>query len=135
MHQTSACQGMRQSAGQVGRGEWGSGSRGRHSTSLRLTKGGWSPALPPHAHRSGVLHPSSRYLRTNSRAEEAVVWAQRALPNKNTLAAEGGIAGGIGDVAGEADQPLTFGLDTDTSGLPSLTSGGVAVTYAVVGTR
>ena len=32
-----------------------------------------------------------------------------------------------------ADQPLTFSLNTDTSGLPSLTSGGVAVTYAVVG--
>ena len=60
----------------------------------------------------------------------------------------GGIAGGVGDVAGEAtvatgsvvplfnsgaDQPLTFSLNTDTSGLPSLTSGGVAVTYAVVG--
>ena len=60
----------------------------------------------------------------------------------------GGIAGGIGDVAGEAtvatgsvaplfnsgaDQPLTFSLNTDTSGLPALTSGGVAVTYAVVG--
>src|SRR5262249_24440490 len=60
----------------------------------------------------------------------------------------GGIAGGVGDVAGEAtvatgsvaplfnsgaDQPLTFSLNADTSGLPSLTSGGVAVTYAVVG--
>ena len=60
----------------------------------------------------------------------------------------GGIAGGTGDVAGEAtvatgsvvplfnsgaDQPLTFSLSTDTSGLPALTSGGVAVTYAVVG--
>ena len=52
----------------------------------------------------------------------------------------GGIAGGVGDVAGEAtvatgsvaplfnsgaDQPLTFSLNTDTSGLPALTSGGV----------
>ncbi|WP_287375626.1 hypothetical protein [Mesorhizobium sp.] len=60
----------------------------------------------------------------------------------------GGIAGGTGDVAGEATQatgsvaplfnsgtdvPLTFSLNTDTSGLPALTSGGVAVTYAVVG--
>jgi hypothetical protein len=60
----------------------------------------------------------------------------------------GGIAGGTGDVAGEAtvatgnasalfnsgaDQPPTFGLSTVTSGLPSLTSGGVTVTYAVVG--
>ena len=35
-----------------------------------------------------------------------------------------------------ADQPLTFSLNTDTSGLPAgLTSGGVAVTYAVVGNR
>ena len=32
-----------------------------------------------------------------------------------------------------ADDPLSFGLSTDTSGLPALTSGGVAVTYAVVG--
>ncbi|TXL73706.1 hypothetical protein FHP25_20065 [Vineibacter terrae] len=60
----------------------------------------------------------------------------------------GGIAGGVGDVAGEAtvatgsvtplfnsgaDQPLTFSLSADTSGLAALTSGGVAVTYAVVG--
>ncbi|TJW35968.1 MAG: hypothetical protein E5W83_34090, partial [Mesorhizobium sp.] len=60
----------------------------------------------------------------------------------------GGIAGGVGDVAGEAtqatgsvaplfnsgaDAPLTFSLNTDTSGLPALTSGGVAVTYAVAG--
>jgi T1SS-143 domain-containing protein len=60
----------------------------------------------------------------------------------------GGIAGGDGDVAGEAtvatgsvaplfnpgaDQPLTFSLNTNTSGLPVLTSGGVTVTYAVVG--
>ncbi|HKU99819.1 MAG TPA: hypothetical protein VJR58_31275, partial [Vineibacter sp.] len=59
----------------------------------------------------------------------------------------GGIAGGVGDVIGEAtvatgnvaplfspgaDQPLTFGLDADTSGLPTLTSGGVTVTYVVV---
>jgi T1SS-143 domain-containing protein len=60
----------------------------------------------------------------------------------------GGIAGGTGDVAGEAtvasgslaplfnsgaDQPLAFSLKADTSGLPALISGGVAVTYAVVG--
>src|SRR5262249_11884264 len=60
----------------------------------------------------------------------------------------GGIPGGVGDVPGEAitatgsvaplfnsgaDQPLTFSLSTDTSGLPSLTSGGVTVTYSVVG--
>jgi T1SS-143 domain-containing protein len=60
----------------------------------------------------------------------------------------GGIAGGVGDVAGEsavangsvaslfasgADVPLTFSLLGDTSGLPALTSGGAAVSYAVVG--
>ena len=60
----------------------------------------------------------------------------------------GGIAGGIGDVGGEAtvatgnvsalfnsgaDQPLTYNLNTVTTGLPTLTSGGVAVTYAVSG--
>ena len=60
----------------------------------------------------------------------------------------GGIADGPGDVAGAvtvvngsvaslflsgADGPLTYGLSGNTSGLPSLTSNGVAVTYAVVG--
>jgi T1SS-143 domain-containing protein len=60
----------------------------------------------------------------------------------------GGIAGGPGDVAGEAttatgsvaalfsagaDAPLTFSLLANTSGLPALTSGGVAITYSVVG--
>src|SRR5262249_21477570 len=60
----------------------------------------------------------------------------------------GGIAGGTGDVAGEAtvatgsvaplfnsgaDQPLTFSLKTDTNGPPALKSGGVDVSYAVVG--
>ena len=60
----------------------------------------------------------------------------------------GGIAGGTGDVAGEAtvatgsvstlfnsgaDQPLSFSLLTGTGGLPALTSNGVAVTYQVVG--
>ncbi|WP_234358335.1 DUF5801 repeats-in-toxin domain-containing protein [Metapseudomonas resinovorans] len=60
----------------------------------------------------------------------------------------GGIAGGTGDVAGAAtvasgsvtgifqpgaDAPLTYSLSGDTSGLPALTSGGVAVTYSVVG--
>ncbi|QUL37989.1 DUF5801 repeats-in-toxin domain-containing protein [Erythrobacter sp. JK5] len=59
-----------------------------------------------------------------------------------------GIAGGTGDVAGEnvqatgsvaslfvpgADVPLTYSLGTDTSGLPALSSGGVALTYAVNG--
>ena len=60
----------------------------------------------------------------------------------------GGIAGGTGDVAGVAttasgsvtgifqsgaDAPLSYALSSDTSGLPALTSGGVAVTYSVVG--
>ena len=60
----------------------------------------------------------------------------------------GGIAGGTGDVAGEAtvangsvaslfasgaDTPLTYSLLSDTSGLPALTSNGVAVTYSVAG--
>ena len=60
----------------------------------------------------------------------------------------GGLAGGTDDVAGEAivasgnvatlfnsgaDQPLSFSLSADTSGLPALTSAGVAITYAVVG--
>ncbi|MDH4560028.1 hypothetical protein E8F06_03320, partial [Pseudomonas sp. BN411] len=60
----------------------------------------------------------------------------------------GGIAGGTGDVAGAAtvasgsvtgifqsgaDAPLSYSLSSDTSGLPTLTSGGVAVTYSVVG--
>ncbi|WP_458736994.1 T1SS-143 repeat domain-containing protein [Pseudomonas chlororaphis] len=59
-----------------------------------------------------------------------------------------GIAGGVGDVAGEAttasgnvtgifqsgvDVPLTYALLSDTSGLPALSSGGVALVYSVVG--
>ncbi|AJO79242.1 DUF5801 repeats-in-toxin domain-containing protein [Pseudomonas sp. MRSN 12121] len=59
-----------------------------------------------------------------------------------------GIAGGIGDVAGEAttasgsvtgifqpgaDVPLSYALSSDTSGLPALSSGGVALVYSVVG--
>ncbi|MFV3304595.1 beta strand repeat-containing protein [Pseudomonas sp. NY15181] len=59
-----------------------------------------------------------------------------------------GIAGGVGDVAGEAtvasgsvtgifqsgaDVPLTYGLSSDTSGLPALSSGGTALVYGVVG--
>ncbi|WP_409258761.1 DUF5801 repeats-in-toxin domain-containing protein, partial [Pseudomonas sp. Tn43] len=59
-----------------------------------------------------------------------------------------GIAGGTGDVAGEAttaggsvtgifqsgaDTPLTYALSSDTSGLPALSSGGVALVYSVVG--
>ncbi|MHA3317337.1 enhanced entry virulence factor RtxA [Legionella pneumophila] len=60
----------------------------------------------------------------------------------------GGIAGGVGDVAGQAvaasgnvatlfqsgaDAPLTYSLNANTSGLPALSSGGVALTYAVSG--
>jgi large repetitive protein len=60
----------------------------------------------------------------------------------------GGNAGGTGDVPGQtpsasgsvtslfaagADAPLTYSLVTDTGSLPALTSGGVAVTYGVVG--
>uniref|UniRef100_UPI002E191995 T1SS-143 repeat domain-containing protein n=1 Tax=Legionella pneumophila TaxID=446 RepID=UPI002E191995 len=60
----------------------------------------------------------------------------------------GGIAGGVGDVAGQAvaasgnvatlfqsgaDAPLTYSLNASTSGLPALSSGGVALTYAVSG--
>jgi large repetitive protein len=60
----------------------------------------------------------------------------------------GGIAGGTGDVAGiattatgsvtglfagGADAPVAYSLSTVTAGLPTLTSGGAAITYAVVG--
>ncbi|AMP91679.1 enhanced entry virulence factor RtxA [Legionella pneumophila] len=60
----------------------------------------------------------------------------------------GGIAGGVGDVAGQAvaasgnvaalfqsgaDAPLSYSLNPNTSGLPALSSGGVALTYAVSG--
>ncbi|AZE49378.1 hypothetical protein C4K04_3708 [Pseudomonas chlororaphis] len=59
-----------------------------------------------------------------------------------------GIAGGVGDVAGEAtvasgsvtgifqsgaDVPLSYALSSNTSGLPALSSGGVALTYSVLG--
>ena len=59
-----------------------------------------------------------------------------------------GIAGGTGDVAGEvttvsgtvsgifqsgADAPLSYGLSSVTTGLPSLTSGGTALVYSVAG--
>ncbi|MGE7957492.1 DUF5801 repeats-in-toxin domain-containing protein [Pseudomonas sp. NPDC089530] len=59
-----------------------------------------------------------------------------------------GIPGGVGDVPGEAtvasgsvtgifqpgaDVPLSYSLATDTSGLPALSSGGVALVYSVVG--
>ncbi|AMP94667.1 hypothetical protein AXF37_03325 [Legionella pneumophila subsp. pascullei] len=60
----------------------------------------------------------------------------------------GGLAGGVGDVAGQAvaasgnvaalfqsgaDAPLSYSLNPNTSGLPALSSGGVALTYAVSG--
>ncbi|WP_454877178.1 T1SS-143 repeat domain-containing protein, partial [Pseudomonas farris] len=59
-----------------------------------------------------------------------------------------GIAGGTGDVTGEAttasgsvtgifqsgaDTPLSYALSSDTSGLPALNSGGVALVYSVLG--
>ncbi|SDY26524.1 hypothetical protein SAMN03159453_00037, partial [Pseudomonas sp. NFIX28] len=59
-----------------------------------------------------------------------------------------GIAGGVGDVPGElttasgsvagifqsgVDVPLSYSLSSDTSGLPALSSGGVALVYSVVG--
>ncbi|AZC38069.1 DUF5801 repeats-in-toxin domain-containing protein [Pseudomonas chlororaphis] len=59
-----------------------------------------------------------------------------------------GIAGGVGDVAGEAttasgsvtgifqsgaDVPLSYSLSSNTSGLPALSSGGVALVYSVLG--
>jgi len=67
-----------------------------------------------------------------------------ALPDGNNDSAAGDdpggttASGGAGSLAalfggGGADQPLTFGLSGDTSGLPALTSNGVTVTYAVVG--
>ncbi|MGY1448315.1 T1SS-143 repeat domain-containing protein [Pseudomonas chlororaphis] len=69
----------------------------------------------------------------------------------NTVDEDGlanGIAGGVGDVAGEAaiasgsvsgifqsgaDVPLSYSLSSNTSGLPALSSGGVALTYSVLG--
>ena len=46
----------------------------------------------------------------------------------------GGIAGSLAALFNVgADQPLTFSMNPSTAGLPALTSGGVAVTYAVVG--
>ena len=54
---------------------------------------------------------------------------------------EGDVAGAATVATGDestlfsagADQPLTISLSTVTSGLPALTSNGVAVTYAVSG--
>jgi T1SS-143 domain-containing protein len=72
--------------------------------------------------------------------------AEPATVDEDGLA--NGIAGGVGDVEGEAttasgdvtaifqsgaDVPLSYALSTDTSGLPALTSGGVALVYSVAG--
>ncbi|AZD02920.1 DUF5801 repeats-in-toxin domain-containing protein [Pseudomonas chlororaphis] len=90
-------------------------------------------------------------------AEKLVITIDDDTPTANGTAAAGtvdedglanGIAGGVGDVAGEAtnasgnvtgifqsgaDVPLTYSLSSDTSGLPALTSGGVALVYSVAG--
>ncbi len=90
-------------------------------------------------------------------AEKLVITVDDDTPTATGTAATGtvdedgltnGIAGGTGDVAGEAttasgsvtgifqsgaDTPLSYGLSSDTSGLPALTSGGVALVYSVVG--
>ncbi|PXX64373.1 DUF5801 repeats-in-toxin domain-containing protein [Pseudomonas sp. LAMO17WK12:I9] len=89
--------------------------------------------------------------------EKLVITVDDDTPTANGSAAAGtvdedglanGIAGGVGDVAGEsttangsvtgifqsgADVPLTYALSSDTSGLPALSSGGVALTYSVAG--
>jgi len=90
-------------------------------------------------------------------AEKLVITVDDDTPTATGVAAAGtvdedglanGIAGGVGDVPGEvttasgtvtgifqsgADVPLTYSLSSDTSGLPALTSGGVALVYSVVG--
>jgi len=90
-------------------------------------------------------------------AEKLVITVDDDTPTANGTAAAGtvdedglanGIAGGIGDVPGEAtttsgsisgifqsgaDVPLTYALSSDTSGLPALSSGGVALVYSVAG--
>ncbi|NNB43208.1 beta strand repeat-containing protein [Pseudomonas chlororaphis] len=90
-------------------------------------------------------------------AEKLVITVDDDTPTANGTAAAGtvdedglanGIAGGVGDVAGEAtvasgsvtgifqsgaDVPLSFSLSSDTSGLPALSSGGVALAYSVLG--
>ncbi|PMY64064.1 MULTISPECIES: hypothetical protein [Pseudomonas] len=90
-------------------------------------------------------------------AEKLVITVDDDTPTATGVAAAGtvdedglanGIAGGVGDVPGEvttasgtvtgifqsgADVPLTYALSSDTSGLPALTSGGVALVYSVVG--
>ncbi|MBP5077256.1 hypothetical protein HUS84_25495 [Pseudomonas chlororaphis] len=90
-------------------------------------------------------------------AEKLVITVDDDTPTANGTAATGtvdedglanGIAGGVGDVAGEAttangsvtgifqsgaDVPLSYALSSDTSGLPALSSGGVALVYSVAG--
>ncbi|WDH20423.1 beta strand repeat-containing protein [Pseudomonas chlororaphis] len=90
-------------------------------------------------------------------ADKLVITVDDDTPTANGTAGAGtvdedglanGIAGGVGDVAGEAttasgtvtgifqsgaDVPLSYALSSDTSGLPALTSGGVALMYSVVG--
>ena len=90
-------------------------------------------------------------------AEKLVITVDDDTPTATGTAATGtvdedgltnGIAGGVGDVAGEAtvaagsvtgifqsgaDVPLSYALSSNTSGLPALSSGGVALTYSVLG--
>ncbi|WP_162095572.1 DUF5801 repeats-in-toxin domain-containing protein [Pseudomonas chlororaphis] len=90
-------------------------------------------------------------------ADKLVITVDDDTPTANGTAEAGtvdedglanGIAGGVGDVPGEsttvngnvsgifqsgADVPLSYALSTDTSGLPALSSGGVALTYSVAG--
>ncbi|MGF6400472.1 T1SS-143 domain-containing protein [Pseudomonas frederiksbergensis] len=90
-------------------------------------------------------------------AEKLVITVDDDTPTATGTAATGtvdedglanGIAGGTGDVTGEAttasgsvtgifqsgaDTPLTYALSSNTSGLPALSSGGVALVYSVVG--
>ena len=76
----------------------------------------------------------------------AVAGVQSGTVDEDGLA--NGIAGGTGDVGGEAttatgsvtglfsagaDAPLTYQLTGSTAGLPALTSGGVAITYTLAG--
>ncbi|MBP5077255.1 hypothetical protein HUS84_25490, partial [Pseudomonas chlororaphis] len=90
-------------------------------------------------------------------AEKLVITVDDDTPTANGTAVTGtvdedglanGIAGGVGDVAGQAtvasgsvtgifqsgaDVPLSYALSSDTSGLPALSSGGVALAYSVAG--
>ncbi len=85
-------------------------------------------------------------ISVNDDLPQAGTGSQTGTVDEDGLA--GGIAGGAGDVAGAAttasgsvvslfqsgaDQPLSYQLLNSTGGLPALTSGGVAVTYAVAG--